>query len=896
MEVQFNVVESTAVYNDAMTSQSLNLASGHNHASALEKTLALGSTQGVYVTLHGHFYQPPRENPYLDTIERQNSAAPFHNWNERIYHECYRPNAFARILNEAGEVVEIVNNYEYLSFNIGPTLMRWLEQYDTEVYQRILEADRKSCDRLNGHGNAIAQAYNHIILPLANREDKVTQIRWGKADFEARFGRATEGMWLAEAAVDYATLEVLIEEGIKFIVLAPSQVERCRPLPPERDPEGLDYPWQEVGGGQIDPTRPYRCFLPGDESRYIDIFVYDGPISRDMGFGDVLNSSDQFANRIAQAIRGDRTASQLISVATDGETFGHHKHNTEKALAYAFRYVLPQRGWTITNFAHYLSLHPPTWEVEIKSVTAWSCAHGVDRWQDNCGCGGEGGVWHQDWRRPLRDSLDWLRDQLVQVYLDCGDRLFQDLWAVRNDYVSVLLAQTGAESDPIDAFLAKHQRHPLSATEQVDALRLLEMQRHALLMYTSCGWFFEELSRPEGVQILRYAARAIALAGEVAGVSLEPEFIKRLALAASNVEEFKTGDEVYRQLVLPSQVTLHQVVAHYAMSSLFHAYPAEDQIYSYQMRQWDYDKRAMGKLTLAVGHLQLTADATRESTQVIFAVLHMGGWDFHCTVQPFMGRPHYTALKQALFEQLQQASTPRIVLTMNQYFGDRHYGIQDLFAEDRHRLLAMLSQETLTRLDQLYTQVYRDNYSLLMAYRQDGFEGPQEVLMAAQVALAHRATQTIQALTAPSAEELSAPNYRVQLMELAAIATETEHLDCRLNLEANAPQLDRVLHQWLQQVLYEDNSLLLQNLIELLSVIRRLHIPIQGDRLQEQYVQFLREQWVPRILQSGPETTVDLPISADACATSARVGSFLKLGRVLAIEMRPWLALLHSGT
>jgi alpha-amylase/alpha-mannosidase (GH57 family) len=894
MEIQFNVVESTAVYNDAMTSQSLNLSSGHHHASALEQMLARGTTHSVYVTLHGHFYQPPRENPYLDTIERQNSAAPFHNWNERIYHECYRPNAFARILNEAGEVVEIVNNYEYLSFNIGPTLMRWLEQYDTEVYRRILEADRKSCDRLNGHGNAIAQAYNHIILPLANREDKVTQIRWGKADFEARFGRETEGMWLAEAAVDYATLEVLIEEGIKFIVLAPSQVERCRPLPPERDPEGLDYPWQEVGGGQIDPTRPYRCFLPGDESRYIDIFVYDGPISRDMGFGDVLNSSDQFADRIGQAVRGDLTTSQLISVATDGETFGHHKHNTEKALAYAFRYVLPQRGWTITNFAHYLSLHPPAWEVEIKSVTAWSCAHGVDRWQDNCGCGGEGGVWHQDWRRPLRDALDWLRDQLVQVYLDGGDRLFQDAWAARNDYVSVLLAQTGAESDPIDIFLDQHQRHPLSTTEQVDALRLLEMQRHALLMYTSCGWFFEELSRPEGVQILRYAARAIALAGEVVGVNLEPEFMERLALAASNVEAFKTGDEVYRQLVLPSQVTLHQVVAHYAMSSLFHVYPAEDQIYSYQMRQWDYDKRAMGKLTLAVGHLQLTADATRESTQVIFAVLHMGGWDFHCTVQPFTSRPHYNTLKHALFEQLQQASTPRIVLAMNQYFGDRHYGIQDLFAEDRHRLLAMLSQETLTRLDQLYTQVYRDNYSLLMAYRQDGFEGPQEVLMAAQVALAHRATQTIQALTAPSTKEWS--TYRALLTELTAIAIETEHLDCRLNLEASVPKLDQVLHQWLQHVLYGETSLPLQHFMELLTVTRRLHIPIQGDRLQEQYTQFLREQWVPRVVQSGPETAADLPILADACVTSARVGSFLKLGQILAIEMRPWLALLHSGT
>jgi alpha-amylase/alpha-mannosidase (GH57 family) len=486
MELQVNTAKASAVLNSVAVTP-----------SALD---AKTDVQGVYVTLHGHFYQPPRENPYLDAIERQPSAAPFHNWNERIYHECYRPNAFARILNEAGEVVEVVNNFEYLSFNIGPTLMRWLEQHDVQVYQRILEADRKSCDRLNGHGNAIAQVYNHIIMPLANRRDKVTQVRWGIADFQTRFGRAPEGMWLAEAAVDYATLEVLIEEGIKFIVLAPSQLQRCRPTAPENDPEGLDYPWENVGGCQIDPTRPYRCFLPGgDRSHdYIDVFVYDGPISRDIGFEDaILSSSEQFANRIAQAVRVDRETAQLIAIATDGETFGHHKRNTEKALAYGFRYVMPDKGWTITNFAHYLSLYPPTWEVEIKSITAWSCAHGVGRWQDDCGCGGEGG-WHQKWRRPLRDSLDWLRDRLSDIYVEFGDRLFQDPWAARNDYASVLLGEpTEIEAARTD-LLQRHQRYALTEAEQVDALRLLEMQRHTLLMYTSCGWFFEELSRPEG--------------------------------------------------------------------------------------------------------------------------------------------------------------------------------------------------------------------------------------------------------------------------------------------------------------------------------------------------------------------------------------------------------------
>jgi alpha-amylase/alpha-mannosidase (GH57 family) len=887
MKVQSNTVESLTPSNSVRHStDSQSLYSGDRSlVSGLEQNLTRGTTQGVYVTLHGHFYQPPRENPYLDTIERQSSAAPFHNWNERICHECYRPNAFARILNEAGEVVEIVNNYEYLSFNIGPTLMRWLEEYDAEVYERILEADRKSCDRLNGHGNAIAQVYNHIILPLANREDKVTQIRWGKADFKARFDREPEGMWLAEAAVDHATLEVLIEEGVKFIILAPSQVQRCRPISPEPASEA-EVHWQDVGGGQIDPTRPYRCFLPGTErQRYIDIFVYDGPISRDMGFGDVLNSSEQFASRIAQAVRGDRTTAQLICMATDGETFGHHKHNTEKALAYGFRYVLPQRGWTITNFAHYLSLHPPTWEVEIKAVTAWSCAHGVDRWQDNCGCGGEGSPWHQNWRRPLRDALDWLRNQLVQVYLDGGDRLFQDPWAARNDYVAVLLDQSDDEA--VDAFLARHQRHTLCAAEQVDALRLLEMQRHALLMYTSCGWFFEELSRPEGVQVLRYAARAIALAGEVAGVALEPEFIHRLALAPSNVEDFKTGDEVYRQLVLPSQVTLHQVLAYYAMSSLFRAYPTEDQIYSYRTHQWDYEKHQIGKLTLAIGHLQLTTDSTHETQQLIFAVLHMGGWDFHGTVQPFTGRPHYTALKQVLFEHLQQGSAPRLVLAMNQYFGDRHYGIQDLFAEDRHRLLAMLSQETLMRLDQLYTQVYRENYSLLMAYRQDGFDGPQEILMAAQVALSHRATQTIQTLTTSFDVATPITTQRSQVRELGAIATETEHLDCYLSLEGVAPLLSQFLYDWLGKVLADDEAILLPDFMELLSITRRLHIPIQEDRLQEQYALFLRQQWMPR-------PSMGLPLEAGLLTNAARMSSFLKLGQALVIDMRPWLALVQS--
>jgi alpha-amylase/alpha-mannosidase (GH57 family) len=881
METQFRIAEVAASsYGIGMTQSAMESLEDCQSAP-VSSAAPQGQHSKVYVTLHGHFYQPPRENPWLGIIEHQSSALPFQNWNERICHECYRPNAFARILSETGDVLEIVNNFEYLSFNIGPTLMAWLEQYDPAVYQRILEADRRSCKRLNGHGNAIAQAYNHTILPLANQQDKVTQIRWGKADFEARFGRAPEGMWLAEAAVNYETLAVLVAEGIKFIIVAPSQVQRCRPLAPEADPDGMDYPWQDVGGGQIDPTQPYRCFLPGGDRQrdYIDIFIYDGPISRDIGFDDeILSSSQQLVERLGQAVRQDRTAAQLIAIATDGETFGHHKRSTEKSLAYGFRYVLPRQGWTVTNFAHFLSLHPPQWEVELKPVTAWSCAHGVDRWQDDCGCGG-GGLWHQRWRRPLRNALNWLSDQFAQVFTELGTLLFDDPWAARNDYIEVLCTQ-GEESKAavIEAFLARHQAHPLSATEQVDALRLLEMQRNGQLMYTSCGWFFEELSRPEGVQILRYAAQAMSLAGEVAGIDLEPELIERLALAPSNIEQFQTGAQVYRQLVMPARVTQSQVIAYYAMGLLFHAHPTVQRCYGYDIRQQDCETHQVGHLTLATGHLHLTADLTGEVSQVIFAVLHMGSRDFHCVMQPFTGRPHYTALKQVLLEQLQQANIPRLVLAMNQYFGDQYFGLQDLFVEARHQILMLLSKATLMRLAQTYTQIYRDHYSLLVAYAQDGLEIPQELLVAAQVALSHRAVQIVQALLISVESSIPMAHYQAQVNELRAIATEAERLGCSLDLREATSLFNRLLCGWLWYALHRRDLKILQNFSSLLKLARRLNLSLQEDRLQELYINFMQQSF-------SPATT-----AVQSSTVANDIDPFLTLGMLLAIDMGPWLA------
>lgn len=851
--------------------------------------------QGVYVTIHGHFYQPPRENPYLDAIERQPSAAPFHDWNERIHHECYRPNAFARVLNEQENVIGIINNFEFLSFNIGPTLMSWLERHDVETYQRILEADRKSCARLNGHGNAIAQVYNHIIMPLANERDKLTQIRWGKADFRSRFGRDPEGMWLAETAVDYTTLEALVAEGIQFIVLAPSQAQRCRLIPTQDQPEPE---WHEVGGGQIDPTRPYRCFLNKKQDngnappRYIDIFFYDGPISRDMGFDSALSNSYHFASRLGQAVRGDHRPSQLIAVATDGETFGHHKGGTEKCLAYAFAYEFSARGWTVTNFAHYLSLHAPTWEVELKPVTAWSCSHGVDRWQEDCGCGG-GGLWNQKWRRPLRDTLNWLRDQLSKVYEEAGRKLFKDPWLARDEYIQVIRDRSATS---VNQFLTHHQTHRLSAAERVDALRLLEMQRHALLMYTSCGWFFDELSRPEGVQILRYAARALELAGDVTGVQLERAFVKRLAIVPSNVDFFKHGAEVYHQLVKSAQISLEQVAAHYAISSLFTRYSREQQVYCYAANQLDYQLQRMGSLTLAVGQLQLTSEITQESQHLVFAVLHLGGWDFHCCIQPFAGRRDYSTIKERLFEVLKQASAAQIILAMSQSFGSQSYSLQSLFAEERHRIMRLLTHETLTRLDQLYTQVYRDNYGVLMAFHRDALTVPQELQVAAEIALSHRALLSFRALEQESSD-LSTDASRSglnHLAELEAIATEANHLHCQLSIPEARQTLERLILRSLWHLLHHFDARTSENDLQCIERLIRLGQQLKLDlslaQAQELYFQRLNHWLVPQC-QSwlGTQTNHELEAEGSRKIALSHLRSLLELGQTLAIDVAGWL-------
>ncbi|MGD1909718.1 MAG: DUF3536 domain-containing protein [Rivularia sp. (in: cyanobacteria)] len=704
-------------------------------------------------------------------------------------------------------------------------------------------------------------------------------------------------MWLAEAAVDYPTLEALVLEGIRFIVLAPSQVERCRLIPTTEDPESE---WHEVGGNQIDPTRPYRCYLPGNQGEesncqrpYIDVFFYDGPISRDMGFSDVVYNSSHFAGRIGAAVRGDHRQSQIISVATDGETFGHHKKGTEKTVAYAFTQEFPRWGWTVTNYAHYLSLNTPTWEVELKPVTAWSCAHGVDRWQDDCGCGGAPG-WHLKWRKPLRDCLNWLRDRLVEVYEEEGIKYFSDPWRTRDEYIEVILDRSASN---ISGFLNRHQNHKLQASEQVDALRLLEMQRHSLLMFTSCGWFFEEISRPEGTQILRYAARAMELAAEVAGVQLEKGFLERLDRAPSNIDSFRTGAEVYRQLVLPSQISFKQVAAHYAITSLFNGHQPveklsrfadknssqdsrfyEKRVYCYSANELDYQLQRLGSLNLAVGHLKMVSEVTWESQQMTFAVLHLGGWDFHCCIKPFEGKRSYTQLKDKLLSALQQGSTAHIILVMTQLFGEESFSLQNLFAEERHRLMRLLSRETLARVDQLYTQTYRDNYGVLMAFHRDGLVAPKELQAAAEIALEYRCMMTLRALEQDINEAQLSWNH---LVELDAIANEAKHLRCHLDIPEGKQILEGLSLRLLWQLLYDASSTFdfqIQRLGRLIEVGEQLNLGISLERSQELYFNCLHGEILPKAIAT---------IVNDEDKNQLR--QLLKLGNKLKVDVNYWL-------
>ena len=523
-----------------------------------------------YLTIHGHFYQPPRENPWLEAIEQQDSALPFHDWNERVNLECYNPNSASRIVDDKNKVLDIVNNYSLMSYNFGPTLLSWMETHAPKTYERIIRADVVSRVKFSGHGNAIAQVYNHMIMPLANRRDKETQVKWGIRDFEYRFGRMPEGMWLAETAVDDETLEVLADNGIKFTILSPYQALKYRKLG--------DKEWTDAGWGNIDPAKPYRYFIKDNPKKFVDLFFYDGAISKSVAFDNILQDGNKFVNRLKEGISSDRNYPQLIHIGTDGESYGHHTKFGDMALAYVLRVKAEQEGFTITNYAEYLEKYGVNDEVDIKQASSWSCFHGVGRWKEDCGCstGGQPS-WNQRWRKPLREALDYLRDNLVVLYEKYGKKFFtRNVWDVRNDYINVILNRSELS---IRTFLKNNLKPECDDDDKVAAMKLLEMQRQAMLMYTSCGWFFADISGIETTQIMKYAARAMQLAKSFTEQDYETEFVNILANAQSNIKEFGSGSDIYRKFVKPSVVTIKQIVSLWAISSLYEEIQDEPTFY-----------------------------------------------------------------------------------------------------------------------------------------------------------------------------------------------------------------------------------------------------------------------------------------------------------------------------
>jgi alpha-amylase/alpha-mannosidase (GH57 family) len=662
-----------------------------------------------YLCIHGHFYQPPRENPWLEAIELQDSAYPYHDWNERIMAECYAPNTAARILDERDRIVKIVNNYATISFNFGPTLLSWMKDKAPEAYGSVLEADRVAAERFGGHGSALAQCYNHMIMPLANARDKYTQTHWGMADFKHRFGRNPEGMWLPETAVDLATLDILAEFGVKFTVLAPSQAKAVN----------------------IDPRRPYMVKLPS--GRTINVFFYDGPISRAVAFERLLDNGEKFAGRLLGAFSEEPEAPELVHIATDGETYGHHHVHGEMALAYTLDRIESKGSARLTNYGEYLEQHPSTREAEILEDTAWSCAHGVGRWSADCGCSGGGAPgWTQQWRAPLRAALDWLRDSIGPCFEARGAKLLKDPWAARNDYIRVILDRS---PEVRKQFELKHFRRRLNEASQAQVWNLLEMQRHAMLMYTSCGWFFDEISGIETIQVIEYAGRVVQIAEEVFGESFEAPFLEKLAQAKSNIREHGHGAAIYRKFVKPSIVDLHKVGAHYAISSLFEPYGQRTRIHSYTVDRERYHVRESGKMRIAMGQARFTSEVTQSSSQLTFGVLHFGDHNLHAGVRELSDTEPLETLASAAGEAFARADLAEVIRLMDRAFGSQTYSLKDLFKDEQRKILGEILNSTLREAAAAYRQLY-DHHAPLLRFLVDcRVPLPREMRSTAQYAL-----------------------------------------------------------------------------------------------------------------------------------------------------------------
>ncbi len=738
-----------------------------------------------FVCIHGHFYQPPRENPWLESIEAQPSASPYHDWNERITRECYAPNAASRLLDEQRRIRRIVNNYSRISFDFGPTLLSWIAERHPHLLAALREADVASRHRFSGHGSALAQAYNHMILPLANPRDLRTQVIWGVAAFRQAFGREPEGMWLPETAVNLATLEALAEAGLRFTILAPHQAARVRNL--------RGHVWRDVGGACIDPRHAYLARLPS--GRELALFFYDGPASRAIAFEGLLNDGGKFAERLL-SLHNQKPGAQLAHVATDGESYGHHHAFGDMALAFcldriqqspAERNEASNEAAQLTNYAEYLERFPPRREAEILENTSWSCAHGIERWRSDCGCNsGAHAGWRQTWRAPLRLAFDHLRDGLAPRYEQAAGELLRDPWAARDAYIQVVLDRS---PDNVRSFFAAHSRRPLEEHEVSQALRLLEIQHHAMLMYTSCGWFFDEVSGIETTQVIAYAARAAELADQIfgpAGENWTASLQRDLENVPSNVSEFGDAGHVFTKLIEPARLRPEMVaVEHGVVELLNHAgggsrlppAPRGYQAESLHQQLW-----TAGAARLAAGLVEVRSRITGESQRFAYGLLHRGLHNFSGGVRP-AETPPATETWAELFHSGDLAG---VTARLQEEFAFRENTLKLLFREHRHAVLQLVLRQELADAATVYQRLYDHHVPLLLFLHETQTPIPEELQLAAEFSL-----------SAALAHELRHP--RLDLERIAALRQEAE----RAGISPDYPHLEPLLRHHLERTAAE---------------------------------------------------------------------------------------------
>ena len=661
-----------------------------------------------YLTIHGHFYQPPRENPWIEEIEIQDSAAPNHDWNEKITWQCYSPNGASRLVDSNNSIIEISNNYRYMSFNFGPTLLSWLEKYAPSAYQRILDADKNSIELYGGHGCAIAQVYNHIIMPLANQNDKITQVIWGLKDFQKRFNRNAEGIWLAETAVDAQTLEVLIDCGVKFTILSPHQAKCINKIG--------EHNWQDVSWGTIDPSQAYRYFVEGtDKQKYIDLFFYDGSISKSVAFDNLLQDGKKFSYRLNEGYVESRNHTQLVNIATDGESYGHHTKFGDMALAYVLRVGAKNLGFKITNYAQFLEIFPPNYEVDIKPVSSWSCAHGVGRWMDDCGCStGAQPHWNQKWRKPLRQAFDYLRDELIKLCSIQGTKYYKDFWEARNNYIDVILDRS---EENINKFFDENAKKQLSLQDKVKAIKLMEIQRFAQLMYTSCGWFFADISGIETTQIMKYALRAMELASEFTKTNFEKTFLSILQKAKSNIIEFGNGKDIYNRWVKTSSIGIEKIAAQYAIETSFKTDEENlkddkktQQLYCYKIKKNNHKSYKSLNNILSFGKIEILSDITLEKKEFTFSMIQTQNFEFYCAIKEFTCLDDFNTERKEIAKVFEKDTIVSTLQAVELYYGSRFYSLKDIPMDRRKTILENLITLNLEKA----TQTYKDLYDSLL--------------------------------------------------------------------------------------------------------------------------------------------------------------------------------------